>query len=78
MRSELFCLKGHREHPCTTWALGLSKDAFMTRSLKVPSRTDWIQADTPVSAKLVRLTQGWKRLRLDSTRQSCDVSKYLP
>lgn len=69
MCSELVCLKGHREHPCATWALDLSKDAFMARSLKEPSRRDWIQAEPPASAWLVPLKQGWKRLRPDSGSQ---------
>lgn len=76
MRSELVCLEGHGEHPCATWPLDLSKDAFMTRSLNVPSRTDRMRADTAASARLVPPTQGWKRP--DSARRPRDVSKYLP
>lgn len=36
--------------------MGLSKDAFMTRSPDVSSRNDWIQADTPASKARLNMT----------------------
>lgn len=73
MCSELVCLEGHGEHPRATWPMELSKVAFVTRSLNVPSRKDWIRADAPESGPSYA---GPEKARLNAT--VVRFSKYLP